>query len=84
MTARPISGVAPRPAADGTAGRIPRFVLIGVVNTGFGCAVLLHWLLGTGLGPSVAPALAMVPTVVLSYVLVSLALGAPRRRRGDW
>ena len=45
-------------------------------------AGLLHELMSAGLDAYAAQATALVPMVILSYVLVSLALGEPLRRRG--
>lgn len=62
-------------------GRLPRYALSYAVIYLFN-AVLLHGLIGAGLGAYAAQAVALAPTVALSYVLVSLALGVPLRNRG--
>lgn len=45
-------------------------------------ALLLALLIGMGLDPYLAQAIAMPPVVVLSYLLVSAALGVPLRSEG--
>lgn len=63
-------------------GRMPQYALAYVAVYLFNAA-LLHLLVQAGLGPYVAQALALGPTVVLSYVVVSLALGVPLRNTGE-
>jgi putative flippase GtrA len=62
-------------------GRLPHYVLSYVAI--YLCnAALLQELIAAGLGPYAAQALALGPTVILSYMLVSLALRVPLIKRG--
>ncbi|MHA6266520.1 GtrA family protein [Aliiroseovarius sp. CAU 1755] len=62
-------------------GRFPHYVAAYVAVYLFNAA-LLYLLIGTGIGPYLAQGLALAPTVVLSYLLVSLALNVPLRAKG--
>jgi putative flippase GtrA len=62
-------------------GRLPHYAL-SYVAIYLGNAAALRELIAAGLGPYAAQALALGPTVVLSYILVSLALGVPLGKGG--
>ena len=63
-------------------GRLPLYFMAYVAVYAFN-ALLLQSLTGIGLDPYTAQFIALIPTVILSFVLVSHALGVPPRGRGE-